>query len=118
MISALIVHSYNLKNGLKVTGYDEDDPVTEDLLLPQNFVENSLEMMTFRYKSDHVEGDIIMKFIPQNMGAESYIDINAMLSTSDDQIYSCELKIGQFDFKGEDKKLLDNIDEWGVEGSG
>lgn len=64
MISGLIIHAYNIKNGLKVTGYDEDDPVFESINLPASFAANSLEIMTFRYKSDQIEGDIIMKLVP------------------------------------------------------
>jgi len=51
MLSALIIHSFNLKSGLKCTGFDEDDPeTTENILnIPSNFVQNSTELMTFRY---------------------------------------------------------------------
>ena len=66
MISALIVHAYNLKSGLMCTGFDEDDPETSEniLNLPSNFVQNSTELMTFRYSKEGVEGEIILKIIP------------------------------------------------------
>ena len=68
MLSALIIHSFNLKSGLKCTGFDEDDPeTTENILnIPSNFVQNSTELMTFRYTFEGKEGDIILKIIPQN----------------------------------------------------
>ena len=108
MTSGLIIHAYNLKHGLKVTGYDEDDPMFESLNLPSSFASGATEIMTFRYKCDQVTGDIIMKIIPQ----DGSIDVNAMISTSDDEIHSAEIKISQFDFAQADKQLLDNLDSW------
>jgi hypothetical protein len=52
MLSGLIIHAYNLKHGLKVTGYDEDDPMLESLNLPSSFASGATEIMTFRYKCD------------------------------------------------------------------
>ena len=33
MLSALIIHAFNLKSGLKCTGFDEDDPETTENIL-------------------------------------------------------------------------------------
>ena len=41
-----------------------DDVYGGVLNLTQTFTENSREIMTFRYKSKGVEGDIIMKIVP------------------------------------------------------
>jgi hypothetical protein len=120
MLSALIIHSFNLKSGLKCTGFDEDDPeTTENILnIPSNFVQNSTELMTFRYTFEGKEGDIILKIIPQNLdaGDRAYLDINAMNSKSEDEIFSCEVKFNDIDLVSADKSKLGNLDSWVVEG--
>lgn len=50
--------------------------------------------MSFRYKYKDVKGDIIINFVPQDEGPNQYIDINGMSSESNNEIFSCELKIG------------------------
>ena len=40
-----------------------------------------------------------------------------MNSKSDDTIFSCEIKYGQFDLAGKNKNKLDNLDSWAVESS-
>jgi hypothetical protein len=40
MLYGLIIHAFNLKNGMKCNGFDEEDPITETNLLnlPADFV--------------------------------------------------------------------------------
>lgn len=97
-MAGLVIHAYNLKNGLICTGFDEDDPElsadqkdTGILNLPANFNTISSEIMTFRYKHKtcKAEEDLILKIIED----ESNLEINAMSSLSADEIFSCQLAI-------------------------
>ena len=74
--------------------------------------------MTFRYSYTGVEGEIILKIIPQNLEQkdQAYLDINAMNSKSQDEILSCELKFNHVDLASADKFKLNNLDSWVVEG--
>lgn len=73
-LCALLIHTYNIKHGLKCTGFDEDDPEfnleesKEGIQnLPANFVEETREIVTFRYRSgQNAEEDFVMKIVPQN----------------------------------------------------
>jgi hypothetical protein len=49
-------------------------------------------------------------------GDRAYLDINAMNSKSEDQIYSCEVKFTDIDLAKSDKNKLGNLDSWVVEG--
>ena len=109
-MSGLVIHAYNLKNGLICTGFDEDDPElgadqkdTGILNLPSNFNTISSEIMTFRYKHKtcKAEEDLILKVIED----ESNLEINGMSSLSADEIFSCQLKITE-------ESNFDNIDSW------
>lgn len=89
MIAGLILHCFNLKNGCKCTGFDEDDPAIEGELketgilnLPSNFNEISSEIMTFRYTHERCkEGEDLMVKIIFDDSTKS-IDVNAMSSLS------------------------------------
>ena len=50
-----------------------------------------------------------MKILPENVGSEeAFLDINCMNTKNNEEIYSCEIKIGQVDLTSQGK--LDNID--------
>ena len=80
-------------------------------------------MFTFRYRcKDNKDEEFIVKIIPENIESEdgahdknAQLNINAMGSLSNDQIHSCELKIGQYNFVKSDKEKLNNIDQWAEE---
>ena len=64
-LSGLIVHAYNLHRGLKCTGFDEDEPDTgEKLNLPATFIQDTSEIMGFRYKRSPDDKEVIMKLVP------------------------------------------------------
>ena len=68
-LCALLIHTYNIRHGLKCTGFDEDDPehnLEEGIQnLPANFVEETREIMTFRYRSgQNLDEDFVMKIVP------------------------------------------------------
>ena len=109
----MIIHSYNLKQGLKCTGFDEDDPKPAEpniLNLPPDFLAQSSELMSFRYS---VDGDEAMvKLIPSDSLEE--LDVNAMLSKNDSDIFSATIPISKLDLAGKDSGLLNNLDSWVV----
>ena len=80
-------------------------------------------MFTIRYRcKNNKDEDLIVKIIPENIENDdgthdknAQLNINAMGSLSNDQIHSCELKVGQFNFVQADKAKLDNIDQWAEE---
>lgn len=111
-LSALLFHTYNLKNGLKCTGFDQDDPASSDaiVLLPDTFVANSSDMITFRYTQPSGY-DILMTFIPSSDFKQ--LDINSMCSDQDGAIFSVTVDISQ-DLAGGDKGKLDNLDSWAI----
>lgn len=108
------MHAFNLQKGLSCTGFDEDDPKPEGghiLNLPPDFFSKASELMSFRYS---VNGDeAMLKVVPSDSLAE--IDVNAMLSKNDSEIFSVTIPIQGFDLTGNDKGLLDNLDSWAVE---
>lgn len=112
-LSALIFHTYNLKNGLKCTGFDQDDAASSDaiVLLPDTFVANSSDMVTFRY-TQPAGYDIIMTFIPSSDFKS--LDINSMCSDQDGAIFSATVNIGHLDLAAGDKAKLDNLDSWAI----
>ena len=112
-LSALIFHAYNLKNGLKCTGFDQDDVASSEavVLLPDTFVANSSDMITFRY-TQPAGYDIIMTFIPSSDFKS--LDINSMCSDQDGAIFSATINIGHQDLAAGDKGKLDNLDSWVV----
>ena len=70
-LCALLLHAYNLRHGLVCTGFDEDDAVEETQNLPKNFVQESRNIVTFRYRSNkNKDEDFIMKVVPQNIEDE------------------------------------------------
>jgi len=111
-LSALLFHTYNLKNGLKCTGFDQDDPASSDaiVLLPDTFVANSSDMITIRYTQPSGY-DILMTFIPSSDFKQ--LDINSMCSDQDGAIFSVTVDISQ-DLAGGDKGKLDNLDSWAI----
>ena len=68
--------------------------------------------MSFRYS---VNGDEAMiKLVPSESLEE--LDVNAMLSKNDSEIYSVTIPINRCDLAGKDSGLLDNLDSWAVQG--
>ena len=57
-LCALVIHAYNLKNGLICTGFDEDDPQMDEnalkegglMNITEQFCQDSRHLMSFRYK--------------------------------------------------------------------
>ena len=62
-------------------------------MLPDAFQQENQDMVTFRYTK--ATYDIVMTFIPSSDFKE--LDINAMCSDEDSNIYSITVNIGQFD---------------------
>lgn len=67
--------------------------------------------MGFRYSYQGKE--IIMKLVPDD--SNSSIDVNAMVSSDKDNIYSATLPIKHIDLTHAEKTLLDNLDSWAAE---
>ena len=112
-LCGLIVHAYNLHRGLKCSGFDEDDPDTGEIInLPSSFIKDTSEIMGFRYKRSPDNKEIMMKLVPNQNCTE--IDVNAICG--EDEIFSTTLKSGHLDLTAKDKALLDNLDNWAVEG--
>jgi hypothetical protein len=108
----LVIHSFNLKNGLICSGFDEDDPVNDEghVLLPENFESVCSDIFSFRYKSTDGE-QFILKIIPDNLdSSEAFLDLNCMSLKNNDEIHSCQIKIGHLDLTSKDKNKLDNLD--------
>jgi hypothetical protein len=54
--------------------------------------------------------------VPQGSGEGAFLDVNGMCSESNDQIYSCEIKIGKIDLTGAlNKAKLDTLETWAVD---
>ena len=60
---------------------------------------------------------MILKIVPQGEGGNAYLDINGMSSESNDQIHSCEVKIGNINLTGDEanKAKLNNLDAWAID---
>ena len=114
-ICGLVIHAYNLRNGIICTGFDEDEEKPQNgenvLNLPENILEKISEIMTFRYQGvENKDEEILLKIIPSD--DFKTIDINAMSSLKDDEILSVTIDISMFEDPQNLQTLIDNPDKY------
>ena len=102
---AIILHAFNLQKGFKCTGFQEDDPKTDQgkdktlliyllialLNLPESWPEENAELVSFRYthpESADPNEEFYVKMLPMNHSLE----INCLSSLRNDEIISLELQ--------------------------
>ncbi|CAD8101982.1 unnamed protein product [Paramecium sonneborni] len=106
LLSILLIHSINVKEGLKNNGINENDEIHDWVGIAEGWDQSEDGVYSLRYINQHKELCQFKFLTLPNL--EDTLSINAVVLGRNDQIYSYQLPVSQLNFDNQDQIFKSN----------